>query len=73
MPEYRQQRSHTDFITTLHSHFQSMDEITNTLQNSLQSLYNLQTLSLKEFNQEYIDALGSRNILEATRTRYENY
>lgn len=73
MPEYRQHRTHKDFITTLHAHFPSIDHITENLRNSLTSVYDVQTLSQDELNKEYMEALGSRNILEASRTRYENY
>jgi hypothetical protein len=73
MPEYRQQRSHTDFITTLHSHFPSLDHLEISLEKTLGSLYDMTSLSQEDLHREYLTAIGDRKIEEVARTRYEDY
>jgi hypothetical protein len=73
MPEYRQQRSHTDFITTLHSHFSSIDQISSSLESSLGSTYDLNIVSSEELDEEVASALGERKKEEVARSTYETY
>lgn len=73
MPEYRQRRTHNEFLTPLHPYFSSIDEIINSLKQSLDNKFDLQDITQDEFIEDVEDAIGDRKVEELVKSKYENY
>lgn len=73
MPEYRQQRTHNEFLVPLNNYFSSIDEINGLLSKSLESHFDVNYLTGDELDQEMEKALDGEAISNLSRSKYENY
>ncbi len=75
MPVYRQDRPHTDFITSLSHHFDSIDTILSSLRGSLDEIYEVEEVEHNRVEEiiESTIALQGKSRADLVRSKYETF
>ena len=69
-PEYRNNRSHTEFLQPMSHKYNHMDDIESEIIKCLGSEFDMEHLSHEDLQQETMRILGDRSIDELCRTKH---
>jgi hypothetical protein len=72
-PEYRSDRSHTDFLKPLSEAYADMDDIESNIMKCLSAEFDVDHLDSVALGQETLRILGNRDIAELCRTKHVDF
>jgi hypothetical protein len=72
-PEYRSDRSHTDFLKPLSEAYADMDDIESNIMKCLSAEFDVDHLDSVALGQEALRILGNRDIAELCRTKHVDF
>lgn len=72
-PQYRNDRTHSDFLMNLSTQINSAKEFENLIRHQLNEVYDLEIVNANEYLEYSMkNYLGNKKLLDIVRTKYED-